>query len=115
MSSRGLLLVAMVDMVAGRAEAGQAYEDAVLGMLGRHGGTLERRTRSTDGTAEVHLIRFEDRAGYEAFMTDPDLAARRAEAGDAAPTTRVIEVLDVQFGPQPGDSNAQHHNFGGTG
>ena len=95
MTSPGLLLVAIVDMVAGKAEAGRDYEDAVLALLGRHGGTLQRRTRSADGAAEVHLIRFRDRAGYQAFLADPERAARRAEAGDAAPATRVIEVRDV--------------------
>jgi hypothetical protein len=90
-----LLLAAIVEMVPGQAPAGQRYEDAVLALLPRHGGVLERRTRSTDGTSEVHLIRFTGRAGYESFMADPDRAARRAEAGDAAPTTRVIEVRDI--------------------
>ena len=90
-----LLLVAIVEMAAGKAEAGQAYEDAVLQLLGRHGGTLERRTRGTDGRTEVHLIRFRDRTGYQAFMADPDRAALRAQAGDAAPATRVIEVRDL--------------------
>ncbi|MFI5892511.1 hypothetical protein ACIA5D_20625 [Actinoplanes sp. NPDC051513] len=96
MDSQELLLAAIVEMVPGQAEAGQRYEDAVLELLGRHGGTLERRTRSTDGRAEVHLIRFRDRAGYEAFMADPGRAAHRAGAGVAAPATRVIEVRDVQ-------------------
>ena len=92
----GLLLVAIVEMVPGKAEAGQAYEDAVLELLDRHGGKVERRTRSTDGTAEVHLIRFRDRAGYASFMADADRAAHRAHAGDAAPATRVIEVVDLE-------------------
>jgi len=95
MGSRGLLLVAIVEMVAGQAEAGLRYEDAVLALLDRHGGSLERRTRSTDGTAEVHLIRFQSREGFEAFMVDPDRIAHRVHAGEAAPTTRVIEVVDL--------------------
>ena len=95
MRSPELLLVAIVEMTPGQAEAGQRYEDAVLELLDRHGGTLERRTRSTDNAAEVHLIRFQNRAGFESFMNDPDRVAHRAHAGAAAPTTRVIEVLDV--------------------
>jgi hypothetical protein len=95
MTSQELLLVAIVQMLPGRAEAGQRYEDAVLALLDRHGGTLDRRTRSTDNTTEVHLIRFQNRAGYDSFLLDPDRASHRAQAGDAAPTTRVIEVLDV--------------------
>ncbi|GIF74804.1 GNAT family N-acetyltransferase [Asanoa siamensis] len=90
----GLLLAAVVEM-ASDAEAGRRYEDAVLALLGRHGGALERRTRSTDGTTEVHLIRFTSRAGLESFMTDPDRLAHRERIGAAAPTTRVVEVVDV--------------------
>lgn len=90
-----LLLVAIVEMVPERAAAGRRYEDAVLGLLDRHGGSVERRMRSTDSATEVHLIRFASRAGYESFMIDPDRLAHRDGAGDGAPRTRVIEVLDV--------------------
>ncbi|GAA1818398.1 hypothetical protein GCM10009682_43800 [Luedemannella flava] len=90
-----LLLVAVVEMVPGHAEAGQRYEDVVLDLLGRHGGTLEQRLRSTDGATEVHVIRFAARAGLESFMVDPDRLAHRDQVGAAAPTTRVIDVRPV--------------------
>ncbi|MFG1884411.1 hypothetical protein [Micromonospora sp. NPDC049102] len=90
-----LTLVAIVEYAA-RAEAvGQGYEDAVLALLDRHGGRLERRLRGTDGRSEVHVITFAARSGYESFLVDPERAALRAELGDAAPTTRVIEAHDV--------------------
>ncbi|GAA4708711.1 hypothetical protein [Phytohabitans rumicis] len=90
-----LLLVAIVEMAPGHTAAGQEYEDAVLDLLDRHGGAIERRTRSADGASEVHLIRFGSRAGYDSFMVDPDRLALRATLGESAPTTRVIEVRDV--------------------
>jgi hypothetical protein len=90
--SEALLLVAVVDMAPGRAEAGQRYEDAVLALLERHGGSVEQRLRSTDETTEVHVIRFQARAGYESFMLDPERLDQRARLGDAAPTTRVVQV-----------------------
>ena len=93
--SGGLLLAAIVQMAPGHAEAGQRYEDAVLGLLDRHGGSVERRVRGTDSTTEVHLIRFRSRAGYESFMVDPERLAHRERLGDAAPTTQVIEVRDA--------------------
>ena len=93
-----LLLAAIVQMAPGQAEAGHRYEDAVLGLLDRHGGSVERRVRGTDSTTEVHLIRFRSRAGYESFMVDPDRLAYRDRLGDAAPTTRVIEVRDAMSG-----------------
>lgn len=83
-------------MAPGRADDGRRYEDAVLGLLDRHGGVLERRLRSTDESAtEVHVIRFRSRAGYESFLVDPDRLALRNQLGDAAPTTRVIEVREL--------------------
>jgi len=93
--SAGLLLVAIVEMAPGSAAAGQQYEDTVLGLLDRHGGSVERRMRSMDSAAEVHIIRFQSRAGYESFMTDPDRLEYRDRIGDAAPTTRVLEVRDL--------------------
>lgn len=90
----GLLLVAIVEM-GSDVEAGQGYEDAVLGLLGRHGGVLERRMRDAVSGTEIHVIRFSSRAGYEAVMIDPERLALRAAVGDAAPRTRVVEVHDV--------------------
>jgi hypothetical protein len=43
----------------------------------------------------VHLIRFQSREGYEAFMVDQGRIPHRVHAGEAAPTTRVIEVVDL--------------------
>jgi hypothetical protein len=90
-----LLLAAIVEMTPGSIAAGQRYEDIVLALLRRHGGTLERRMRSTDEAAEVQVIRFRSRAGLESFMGDPDRLRYRADLGDTAPTTRVLEVRDV--------------------
>lgn len=91
-----VLLVAIVEMADGATETGQRYEDFVLELLARHGGSLERRTRTDDGATEVHLIRFRDRAGYSSFLADPDRRAYRDRMGSAAPSTRVIEVHDVR-------------------
>ncbi|WP_327042593.1 hypothetical protein OG400_09945 [Micromonospora ureilytica] len=90
-----LTLVAIVEFAAGAEAAGQRYEDSVLALLGRHGGHLERRLHGTDGRTEVHMIRFDDRAGYESFLADADRAALRTALGEAAPTTRVIEVREA--------------------
>ncbi|PZF96661.1 hypothetical protein C1I93_13620 [Micromonospora endophytica] len=88
-------LVALVEYPAGADEAGQRYEDSVLTLLPRHGGRLERRLRTGDGHREVHLIRFDTRAGYEAFLVDPERIELRQALGDTAPNTRVLEVHEV--------------------
>ncbi|MFC3504185.1 GNAT family N-acetyltransferase [Micromonospora krabiensis] len=86
-------LVALVEMPD--ADAGQRYEDAVLALLDRHGGRLERRLRTDDGRTEVHVIRFATPTGQESFLADPQRLALRAALGDAAPTARVLTVHDV--------------------
>jgi len=93
--NENLTLVAIVDMADGHADTGRRYEDRVLALLGRHGGVIDWRLRGTDGTSEVHLIRFPSRAGYESFIVDPERMAYRAALGETAPTTRVIEVESV--------------------
>ncbi|MEU4640035.1 GNAT family N-acetyltransferase [Micromonospora sp. NPDC023814] len=88
-----LRVVALVELP--EAEGDRRYEDTVLGLLGRHGGRLERRLRTGDGHTEVHLIRFDTRDGYDAFLADPERVALRAALGDAAPAARVLEVHEV--------------------
>jgi hypothetical protein len=90
-----LLLVAVVDMAPGHAMAGIQYEDTVLGLLPRYGGSIERRMRTADSATEVHVIRFRSRSGYESFMVDPDRLGLRDRIGHAAPTTRVLEVSEL--------------------
>lgn len=86
-------VVALVELP--EVEAGRRYEDTVLGLLGRHGGRLERRLRTGDGHTEVHVIRFDTRDGYDALLADPERVALRAALGDAAPTARVLEVHEA--------------------
>ncbi|MDG4793565.1 GNAT family N-acetyltransferase [Micromonospora sp. WMMD1082] len=88
-------LVALVAMPPDGVEVGQRYEDTVLALLPRHGARLERRLRTGDGRSEVHVIRFDTRAGYEAFLADPERTALRTSLGEAAPETRVLEVHEV--------------------
>lgn len=88
-------IVALVEMAAGHFAAGGRYEDDVLALLGRYGGTVERRLRTADGGSEVQILVFESRAGYAAALGDPQRLSWRDALGDAAPTTRVLEVEDV--------------------
>jgi hypothetical protein len=90
-----LRIVALVEMADGHAKDGGRYEDAVLALLDRYGGRVERRLRTGDGGTEVQILTFESRAGYEAVLADPERLAWRDALGDRAPTTRVLEVRDV--------------------
>lgn len=91
----GLTLVVVADVPAPDVDAFQEYERRVLPLLARHGGQLERRLRSHDGRAEVHVVSFATRAGYEAFLADPERAPHRALLDGAGVVQRVIEVRDV--------------------
>ena len=82
-------------MRAGAVADGRRYEDDVLKLLAPHGGRLERRLRSIDGTTEVQIIRFVAPAGLEGFLADPDRIALRNVVGDGAPVARVLTVRDV--------------------
>jgi enamine deaminase RidA (YjgF/YER057c/UK114 family) len=81
-----LTLALVVDLATDAVEPFEAYERRVLPLLERHGGRLDRRLRTADGRTEIHLLSFTDRAGYSAYLADPD----RAAAG------RLLDGLDVQ-------------------
>ena len=77
-------------------EAFLRYEGAVLPLLADHGGHLDRRLRSADGTAEVHVIRFETTDGLHAYRADP---RRKQHAPDLEASGAEIELLEVEDVP----------------
>lgn len=91
-----LTLVVLADIAPGGVEAFQTYESAVLPLLERYDGRLERRLRTLDGQAEVHIVSFGSRAGYEAYAADPERAQDRGLLGRVPWDQRVLEVLEVQ-------------------
>jgi uncharacterized protein (DUF1330 family) len=90
------VLIAMIaDVESGSVERFRAYEVLVLPMLTQHGGRLQRRVRSADGTTEIHLVEFDSEAGYNAYMDDPARQAARASLDGAQIEQRVLFVSDV--------------------
>jgi hypothetical protein len=73
----------------------QAYEAAVLPLLARHGGSLERRLRNGDGTFELHIVSFSDRSGLEAFRSDPDRVAAQPLLARSGAIVELVEAADV--------------------
>lgn len=53
----------------------RATEAAVLPLLPRHGGRLERRLRAADGLAVVHVVAFQD--VFDSYLADEDRQAQR--------------------------------------
>jgi hypothetical protein len=91
----GLLLALVARIPASGIAAFQAYEDAVLPLLPRHGGTLQRRLRSADGTVEVHVVHFTSQAAFEGFRDDPGRAAAAHLMTASGASTEVHDVSDV--------------------
>lgn len=78
---------------AAGVDAFARYEAGVLPLLADHGGTLEQRLRTADGTIELHIVRFPDAASLAAYRADPRRAARQPEL---AASGAAIELVPVQ-------------------
>ena len=87
--------VVVIDVPERRRPAFLSYESAVLTLLERHGGRLERRLRTPDGLTEVHVVSFGSNAGYRAYLDDPERSTLRRLLGGVELTQRVLEVVDV--------------------
>jgi len=97
-SPERLTLALIVDLEPGAVEPFDAYERRVLPLLARHGGRLDRRLRTADGRTEIHLLSFADRAGYDAYLADPDRAAAGHLLDGLDLQRRLLEVTDDQLG-----------------
>ena len=91
------LTIVMVADIPSGAEAGfQAYESAVLPLLPRHGGRLERRLRTGDGRTELHIVSFTSQEGFDSYLADPERQARKGLLDGLEVTQRVLLVDELQ-------------------
>ena len=93
--ARRVTLVVVIDLPDGGVDAFRRYEDAVLPLLPRHGGRLERRLRSADGRSEVHVVSFASDAGCASYLADPRRQAHRALLDGVEVVQRLLQVEDV--------------------
>ncbi len=91
----GITLCAILRVPPDGVARFQAYESAVLPLLGDHGGRLERRLRSQDGGVEVHVLWFPSAAALDAFRADPRRAAQAALFAASGATAELIGMDDV--------------------
>lgn len=90
------MTIVMVADIPSGAEAGfQAYESAVLPLLPRHGGRLERRFRTGDALTEVHIVSFESQEGFMACLADEDRLSHKGLLDGLDVAQRVLLVDDV--------------------
>jgi len=73
----------------------QAYEDAVIPLLGEFGGVLETRLRSSDGTVEVHIVSFDSEQSFQKLKSDPRRASYAHLLIKSSATTELIAMTDV--------------------
>ncbi|MCP3404522.1 hypothetical protein [Bradyrhizobium sp. CCGB01] len=74
----------------------QAYEAAVLPLLGEFGGRLERRLRSQDGTTEVHIVSFASEADFQNYRNDPRRTAQVRLLETSAAKLELLSMTNVQ-------------------
>lgn len=90
-----LTLVVVADVPPAAVAAFQEYEAAVLPLLRQHGGRLERRLRSDEGTSEVHVVSFASREGYASYLADPERQAHAPLLDGQGVVHRLLDVADV--------------------
>jgi len=70
-----MLILVQLDISEAEIALFEDYETQVLALLGKHGGELLERLRSTNEKCEVHLLYFPDADALDAFRADPARAA----------------------------------------
>lgn len=92
---RGPTLVMTARIPAAGVDDFQAYEAVVLPLIAGHGGRLERRLRSDDGTFELHIVSFPDEAALAAFRADPRRQAAQPLLARSGASVEVSMAADV--------------------
>jgi uncharacterized protein (DUF1330 family) len=90
-----LTFVMVADIPAGAESAFQRYESLVLPLLDRHGGRLERRLRTDDALAEVHVVSFSSQDGYDSYVADQERQSHRSVLQGFDVVQRLLQVHDV--------------------
>jgi hypothetical protein len=76
-----MLIVAKLVVRRAKLDAFEEFETSAYRVIRQHGGSLEKSVRIDDGKsetlAEVHLVRFRDAAGFQAYRASTALAAVR--------------------------------------
>ena len=103
-AQEGVTLVVLLELPAADFDTITAYEDAVLPLVQRSGGEVQRRLRAVDQRAEVHLIWFESPAAMEKFLTDPGRLHAQRLLGGTVVHQRLVQVRDLEVpAPVPGE------------
>ncbi len=97
MGEKALLFAVIVRIPPSGVGAFQEYETCVLSLLAEHGGVLQRRVRTEDGTMEIHLVAFPSQAVFEAYRSDPRRAAYAPLLAASGAISELSKVDDVDL------------------
>lgn len=73
----------------------KSYEDKVIPILQKHGGTLERRLSNVDGTIEIHILSFNNQEAFEGYCYDPKRLEHTEVFDKSGAQTQLIQMDDV--------------------
>lgn len=76
----------------------EVFESKAAAVMERHGGRIEqvfRQKDSTNGPDEIHIVRFENAEGFEAYRTDAELRALSELRAKAIQKTEVWAVDEL--------------------
>ena len=90
-----MILVQIVRIPSAGIADFQLCESRVLPLLAKHGGRLERRLRSGDGTFELHVISFPSRDALDLYRADPERQAQLPLLEASGAQSELIDVTDV--------------------
>lgn len=88
-----LLILVRIDLANADMAAFETYEAGALALLADHGAGLEERVRAVDGSFEIHLLRFPDHQGLDAFRSDPRRAALQPLWDRCGASSSLFEVV----------------------
>jgi len=90
-----MLILVQIDLSTAELGLFEQYERSVLALLGRYGGAIIDRVRSTDGSSEIHLLQFPHVSALDAFKADParaELQELWARCGASATSKEVVRI-----------------------
>ena len=82
----------------GQDDALTAYEDTVLALVPKHGGTVVSRVRRVgdgDGPLEMQVIHLPDESALRAYMEDPERLALADVHRAAVARTEIVNVETI--------------------
>ena len=103
---RAIVLLVQLFVHPGRTAEFRRFETEAARIMRRHGGRIDRVIRPTGparGEAvphEIHLVSFPSTAAFEAYRTDPELAALAPLRESAIARTEVTMGTDGELYPE---------------